>query len=790
MRYVLLTLLLTTFLAPATAQTPWNGQWIYHPEVGPQEQAVVLFRTEFDLTSVPDSFPINITADNHFRLYVNGKWIAFGPQLGEISYWRYDTHDLAEHLKPGKNVLAVEVINWGHKRMFGIQSVHTALTISGVGPAEVVSTDGYSPNYKTYYNRGLRSHEVRWREGPGKNDIIGGLYANNPTDSLLAERYPWGWEQLDYDDSKWPPAPFLEATSMAADGSAFLWRLEPRSTPSQRHRPQLFKAVRTAEGLTVGEDWLLGDEAIQLRPERTYRLLLDLEELTVAHPEIRWSGGAGSEIKLTWVENLFTPEGNKVHRDSVAGLQAKGIFDVIRPDGGVDRRFVPTWYRAFRYLEILVTTGEQPLELFAPVPLKVSSTVPTVARFTSSDERLNTAFDISRRTVENCTQDYFLSDAYYETMQYIGDTKVHALAWQALSGDYRHTRNALQDFHRSRNPDGVLKSCYPLRYNFYHGSYSLIWIDMVADYFLATRDTTLVLEQLAGIDQTLAYFDRHFNEATGFIDEIPYKPFIDWYTDNKRGWAPGIDQSASVPITLQYAHALQSATLLLNELKRDKPLADSYDARREYINQRMRECCYDEARQLFAERPSKDYFDQHSTTLAVLTGAMPPDAMREGVGAMVTDPSLSPATFYFRYYVFEALVKSGRRDLALQVMQPWFDIVADGATTVVERFEGDKPTRSEAHPWGAAPVIYAYRLFAGIDLERLGPAIKMEPYLGELDFLGGYCPAFGVGRGVQFSLRKGADGQISGTVRAESLPVELTVNGRQLIVPASKGVSF
>ncbi|MEO0732036.1 MAG: hypothetical protein AAFZ52_04330, partial [Bacteroidota bacterium] len=513
MRTMLITLIFIFFSAPAVAQKKWSAKWIAHPQVAPQEHAVVHFRTEFELDIVPDSFPVHISADNHFRLYVNGEWVAFGPQLGEVTHWRYDTHELRDYLRPGRNVLAVQVTNWGHYRMFGMQSVHTALIVQGRGAAEIVSTSGYDDRWKCYRNRGLRGHEVLWRVN--QPDIIGGLYANNPTDSLLATHYPWGWETRDYDDSNWETAGFLENGQLAAHGSGFLWLLEPRTTPPQVMKREPFRTVRESNAPAGPKSWWLGRQAITLPAGAKYRFLLDMETVTLGLPELRWNGGKDARMKFTWAENLFNPDGTKAHRDSVAGQLVKGYFDVVVADGGSDRRYTPTWYRAFRYLEIQVETAEEALELFAPVNRRVTSSLPVVAEWSSDDPELDAAFALSQRTVEICTQDYFLSDAYYETMQYVGDTKVHALVWQALTGDLRHTRNALLDFHRARNEDGVLKSCYPLRYNFYHSSYSLVYVDMVWDYFQRSGDTAFVRRLLPGIRQTLDYFDAHFDEGRG-----------------------------------------------------------------------------------------------------------------------------------------------------------------------------------------------------------------------------------------------------------------------------------
>ena len=810
-------------LAPAASLTAqdapptWRANWVTHPDIGPAEQNVVAFRNAFTLGGgVPDSFPVHVTADNAYRLYVNGEWVGFGPQLGEIEHWRYERYDLAPYLQPGDNVVAVQVTNWGHYRGFGIQSVHTGLLMQGYGPAdELLTTTGYDDRWRVAVNPGVRDHVVQWRSGV-HNDIIGGLYANNPTDSVLAADYRWDWAAATVGEgADWVPAPFLERGHRADGGSGFLWLVAPRTTAPQIRTPATFAALRqsasaprettddslavaTAKALrdvdppTVPRGWQAGAAAVTIPPRTTARFLLDVGAVDLGFPALKWAGGEGAVVKYTWAENLFDADGSprKPQRDSVVDTRVAGYFDVVRGggDGPEVRTHVPTWYRTFRYLEIAVATADDSLQLWAPTYARVRSSIPIVAEWASDDPDFDATWELGRRTVALSTQDYFLSDAYYETMQYVGDTKVHALVWQALSGDYRHTANALRDFDRSRTAEGMLTSCYPLRYHFFHSSYSLIWIDMVADYLARTGDTSLARELMPGVAHTLSYFDRHYNPETGWLEGIPYKAFVDWYIGGRAGLGPGADQERSVPVLLQYAHALASAEALARALD-DDPVAlaqaESYARRRREVVADVRSCCYDEASQLVSERPGAAPMDEHSTILGVLTGVVPDDRRAEALRTLLATDGLIPATYYFRYYLLEALRRSGAADAATlrAAVAPWYEIVAAGATTAVERYDSpDKPSRSEAHPWGAAPTLMAYALWAGIDFERRGGSapdtIRMAPTFGHLREVRGYAPVYGPEEGVRFDLRRVGEDGIAGYVEAQRVPVAFAWRGR------------
>ena len=42
-----------------------------------------------------------MSADNRYRLYVNGEQVASGPQRSDVMHWRYETIDLAPRLRSG-----------------------------------------------------------------------------------------------------------------------------------------------------------------------------------------------------------------------------------------------------------------------------------------------------------------------------------------------------------------------------------------------------------------------------------------------------------------------------------------------------------------------------------------------------------------------------------------------------------------------------------------------------------------------------------------------------------------
>ncbi|MDX2070525.1 MAG: alpha-L-rhamnosidase N-terminal domain-containing protein [Haliscomenobacter sp.] len=735
----------------------WKAKWITHPDLSGGEHAVVLFRKKFSLIDHPQQFIISISADNHYRLYVNGKKVGFGPQLSDIRHWRYETIDIAPFLQAGENVLAAEVINWGYFRFFGMQSVHTGLVINGFSEKEqIVNTQGGT--WKTFWNKALHEKPVHWRVA--NPDIIGGFYACNPTDSLVAADYPWDWEQLNFNDAAWKESLFLENAS--AFGGSFGWVLEPRNVPQQSQTEERLSKIARTEGIQVTPAFLEGKSSLLIPANAKVSILIDQTFLTTGYPELKFSGGHNARIKISYAENLFNPDKSKGDRNDITGKKLVGYQDVILADGGQNRHFQPSWLRTFRFVQIDVNTQNEPLSLDDFFNHKTLSSIPVKAKFSADSPMYGKIFDLCHRTVELCTQDYFLSDAYYETMQYLGDSKVHIPVWQSMTGNDWHTRNALQQFHYSRLPDGNLTSCYPLKSTFVHPTYSVIWVDMVYDYLKYSGDKAYTQQFLSGIQQTLAGFDALI-QPNGLAGPTSWNYFVDWYVESTQGGlGPGHKGVNSAVVTLHYVHALQSAAKIFQTFGRSAE-ATQYLTRANFIKNKVYEQCFDAKRGIFAERPDKSFYDQHTNILAVLTDAAPVSLHKSILNKILSEEDISPATYYYRYYLFEAIHKAQVPELFELAQKPWEELVNLNLTTALERFEsGKKATRSECHPWSTAPAYFYFKTIAGIEPTGLGfSTIKIAPKLGKNNKVEGLYPTpFGE---INFKISR----QSGGGVQAE-----------------------
>jgi alpha-L-rhamnosidase len=140
--------------------------------------------------------------------------------------------------------------------------------------------------------------------------------------------------------------------------------------------------------------------------------------------------------------------------------------------------------------------------------------------------------------------------------------------------------------------------------------------------------------------------------------------------------------------------------------------------------------CWNSTRALLADTPAQKDFSQHANILAVLTDAVPEAEQQAVMRRVLTDPTLTQATFYFRYYLFRAMKKAGLGDEYLKQLDPWREMLRLGLTTWAEKPE---PTRSDCHAWSAHPNFDLLATVAGIEPAAAGFAeVEIRPHLGAL----------------------------------------------------------
>lgn len=721
--------------APVKQVKAWTASWVRCPDAPEADYGVMLFRKSITLSEKPESYIIHVSGDNRYKLYINGVLTSIGPQLSDTRHWRYETIDIGPYLVKGSNVIAAEVANWGPDRFFGIISLRTAFIMQGASEKEkaVNTPDGW----KAMHNKAFHPLHINWIYGV---DIVGGFYASNPGDSIVMKDYPTGWNTGLYDDKGWKKAEWIWRANNDNE-SGHYWLMKPRTTPQVIQSKERSAVVVRTNGIENAAGFADGKSPLTIKPNSKASILLDFKKITIGFPELLFSGGKGGKITLRYAENLLRPDLSKGNRNEIEGKTIRGVHDVIMPDGRLDFLFSPLWYRAFRYAQIDIETKDDPLVLSDFYNVTTLSPIKRKAVFECSDPVYKKIDDICWYTAFICTQDNLISDAYYEQMMYVGDSKVHALVNLYMTGDDVWLRNAIEQFNYSRLPNGLLTSCYPVRASFYHVNFSLYWIDMIYDFMMHCNDREFVRSYANNIQETLQWFEENKNEK-GLIAGNFGKFFIDWYNDPPfagKGLSPGSEKGNSATVTLQYAYTLLHAAEIYKYLGMNAD-AENCIQRAEKVKNDVQKACWNPERKLFVENPGGTFYDERTNLLAVKAGMFSLNLQKELFVRSMSDSTISKPVYFFRFHTFDVMRELGLGEYFDSQLDIWKELLPLNLTTTPER---QARQRSDAHPWGAYPSVAFIKVVAGImPAEPEFKSVDIAPALGDLQYVKASYPHY------------------------------------------------
>lgn len=789
-------------ISPPNLQERWRASWLACPGAPERDAGVYRFRKVLELAAVPARFVVHASADQRFVLFVGEQRVGAGPARGDVSFWRFETFDLAPFLKPGANLLTALVWNFGTQAPGAQVSVRTGFVLQGDSEAERAADTDSS------WQCAIEPGHQPWPEGARALREEGRQYfVVGPGERLEAARYDWNWARLPghgASDERWRAAVAYDRPSPRSirQGPGYALSPEgrllvPDELPAMEYREVQAGSVMRATGVEVATAFPRAP--VVVAPRTQARILLDRRELVIAYPELSFSGGLGSRIRLTYQEALVGDGFRKGNRDEIAGKRMLGYSDEVIPDGERGRSFHPLWWRTWRYLQLDIETAEQPLVLEA---LKAHATgYPFEQRSTlrTGDADLDRILEVGWRTARLCAHETYFDCPYYEQYQYVGDTRIQALISYTNAGDDRLARQAIAAFERSRRSEGLTSSRYPASEPQYIPPFSLLWIGMVHDFWMYRDDPAFVKAQLHGVRTVLDWFaDRQ--HRSGLVGRLPWWAFVDWASDFDAGVPPQEEDGKSAPITLQLVGALRDAAELEAALG-DPHRAVVYRERAAAAAAAVRERCWDVRRGLVADRPSKDRFSQQTNILAILTDAVPTEEQAAVLDRLLAagmpsarDPE-SPkagtasqarptrASYYFRFYLARAIEKLGRGELYLAQLEPWREMLQLGLSTFAETpFDS---TRSDCHAWSAHPNYDLLTIVAGIRPAAAGfRSVRIAPHLGHLDTLDAAMPH--PSGSIEVRYRRSGDGLTATVMLPPGVGGEFAWRGERRVLHAGE----
>lgn len=710
-----------------------NGTWVAHPNINKEMTSFCAYALPFRLEK-ESTFTLHISADQRFELFCDGDFIGMGPDRNDQDHWSFHIYEIT--LPAGEHHLRAEV-TFLHQ--------HAPHAQDTIRPAFLL----YSENAPVNLNTGSAPWVASLRQG------IETIESTNPHYHVIGPTYVMDGARLAKEET--PLAVVSLTKACETNNSGIItpgWKLLPSRLPEQTRRPvhggrvrsvselapdtppaEIFFHETTPQEHAAWQALFDNDTPVTIDAKKRIALLWDCEEYHCAYPEVTFSGGKSARITLEWAESCYAPlsDGAAIHdqpktnRNDIEGKQWVGFGDVFLPSGETHNTLRSPWWRAGRYVLLVIETADTAVTLESVRFLETRLPLECESIFESDDTALQPVISVMVRGIQMCAHETYMDCPYYEQMMYTGDTRLQMLTAYTISSEDTLNKRGLELFDWSRQYNGFVLGRHPSFPRQAICSFSPIWILMVRDFAWWRNDAAFVRERMVGVRAMLEEF-RQLQKTDGLLNVLPGWSFVDWVRAWYAGYAPGALTGESSIINLFLLNALRAA-IDLEEGYGSKHFAAEYRDWADALASTIRATFWNEERKLFADDVAHAHWSEHAQCLALLSGAFP-DLEAACFTALLQTPDLEQTTIYFSFYLLETYARFGRGDLVTKKLDFWKEMVARGLKTPVEAPE---PNRSDCHGWGSHPLFHMHATLAGVRPDAPGFArVRIAPSPGSL----------------------------------------------------------
>jgi len=732
----------------------------------------IYFRRTFEISEVPLSLPVWATADGRYRLFVNGVPLGRGPARSSAAYRFVDHYDLASHLRPGRNAIAIlahsygrntawyELPGWDHGRAFGC---------GGFFLQGEVATSAQSLRLDTNEEWRCLNAEAWQRDVPSNS--LGW------SEVFDARRVPDGWVEADFDDSAWEIAEILRAAGRHYSGDVVPFQyLLKCDIPAQREGPPAYGRPITCHQVymaTGSKDVAARMLDEKLRPVSTCRanaaldtfdiavghgisVVYDFGEMVAGYISFEVEGPAGAVVDFYPGEQLL-PDGRVRIFDGIPG------FDPPIAHRYVMRAGRQSWGRfewnGLRYLQVTFRDAAEPLHVWAVTVNWTGYPVEERGAFECSDPSLNRLWEAGARTLRLCMHDAYIDCPSREQRQYM-DAHVQARFNYASFGDTRLAARLIRQIGDSQRPEGLTMLAAPGDFGVACFTnipdFCLYWIMMIGDYLNYADDPEIVDDVYHSVAKALRWFEHLINDED-LLTDVPHWVFVDWAETDRKGQV--------TTLNAQFVAALRVASRLANIVGHARAVT-KYDALAKRVTAAINRLLWDEGRGVYVDarhhgQPSRRISQQSNAMVIAL--AIAPEQRWDRIWSVILDPQRlvlthaldhegKKTTFdeeeqvvraqpFHSHFLHAALRRSGKTDEIVNNLRTrWGEMLADGESTFRETWQLD-PVTSKCHAWSATPTFDLSTDILGVTPTAEGfKRLRIAPQTAGLEWARGRYP--------------------------------------------------
>lgn len=626
----------------------------------------ILFRKRFNTDEAFKTATAYISADDYYKLYINGEFVAQGPAPSYHFRYNYNVIDVTKYLKPGENVIAVHTLYQGLiNRVWqsGDNRHGLILDLEADGKTVLASGEDFkTAPHSAYSEMGVVGYETQFAER---------------YDSRSAEI---GFERPEFDDSAWE--------------SAKIHKFDDRILVPQESKMLEFEKILP--------------ENIQVTDRG---MIIDFGSTYVGYLNLKAAGSPGDAVTVLCGQEL-NPDGS-VRYDMRCNCRYEEEWILSGGESVLD------WfdYKSFRYAELILPATCEITDVHLTArhyPFKLAAKLkPEYAE----------NFDL-KRIWDLCvhSQKYGVQEVIQDCMDrekgfYVGDGCYTALTHMLLTGDDSIVRKLIDDaFAGSFITDGLV-TCLDCSKMQEIAEYPMMLIYLIMWHYNLTGDKEYLARSYPEVIKVLDAYRRDY-EKDGLLRKLDKWCVVEWPQNFQHGYDVDIIEGkvceeAHVSINAYYIAAIKTANRMARVLNTGEYRDTST------LEKKFFDVFYDEEKQLFRDGENTSHISLVGNVFPFAFDLMPNKKTEENIINMLRENKISSLSFLCTFPALMGLARCGRYDVIKEALADegaWKRMLAEGATTTYEGWGRDsKWNTSLFHLTLTDAAVF----MADIDLERI-----------------------------------------------------------------------
>lgn len=517
------------------------------------------FKTIIDRPNAADCI-VKLATSGIYNLYVNGKFISYGPARAGRGHFRVDEYDVLPYLHDGKNVVVIEAVGYNITSYY-LQRQPAFLTAEIVAAGAVLAYTGkdftaqVNPNY-------IQKVQRYSAQRPTLE-----TYRIKSSDTYLTDFSVGSEEIVPVDSGIYLPRgtryPLFERTAAAPIAQGTVSYCEPENY----WRPGTFAAAKPGlNNLDPAEyEIIITDETQKMcftPADGTYSA--DFAADSYALYQLPYNATGMVALDITCHEDLvFFVLFDEVLTDGVLKPYRGGCSNAIRYElckGKHRLQFFEVY--TMKYFQLVASKGSCTVENVHMVEFRH----PPVAYDTSIlNPEMQKIADAAIETYRQNSVDLFTDCPSRERAGWLCDSYFLGRTEYFLTGSSLVEKNFLENFLHEESyeglPEGMLPMCYPADHvvsGHFIPQWTLWLILQLEEYLQRSGDRDLIDRYEPRIEKLLGWFGGYEN-ADGLLEKLPGWNFVEWSQANK------LVQDVNYPTNMLYSGALAAASRLYNK---------------------------------------------------------------------------------------------------------------------------------------------------------------------------------------------------------------------------------